>query len=304
MIDIKLETFITVANTKNFTRAANILNMTQPAISHHIKLLEEYYNVKLIEKKHKTMELTRAGNILYKHALEVDKISKLAKNLITNEASTIKRYDVGATLTIGGYVLPPIIGNYKMNNKNIDIILQVENTETIIQKLFSGEIILGVIEGPFDKNKVIYEKFKDDELVFAVSRKHQLAKRRSITIEEVLMEKLILRERGSGTRKVFEDYIAEQGYDPKKIIPYMEIGDITAIISLVESGLGATVVSREALKSSVISRKIKILPIKNLTIKREFNFIYLKNSNMEFIKNFIDFCKKECSKAELGKEML
>ncbi|MEW8993237.1 LysR family transcriptional regulator [Clostridium sp.] len=292
MIDIKLETFITVADTKNFTRAASILNMTQPAISHHIKLLEEYYNVKLLEKKNKNMELTEAGRILYKYALEIDKISKLAKKHLSNESSIIKRYNVGATLTIGGYVLPPIIGNYKMNNNNIDIILQVENTENIIQKLFSGEIILGVIEGPFDKSKVIYEKFKDDELVFAISKNHEIAKKKKITIEEILSEKLILREKGSGTRQIFEDYMAQQGFEPKNITPYMEIGDITAILSLVESGLGATVVSKEALNSTLMSKKFKALSIKNMRMKREFNFIYLKSSNMDFIKNFIEFCKK------------
>lgn len=298
MIDIKLETFITVADTKNFTRAASILNMTQPAISHHIKLLEEYYNVKLLEKKNKNMELTEAGKILYKYALEIDKISKLAKKHLSNESSIIKRYNVGATLTIGGYVLPPIIGNYKMNNNNIDIILQVENTENIIQKLFSGEIILGVIEGPFDKSKVIYEKFKDDELVFAISKNHEIAKKKKITIEEILSEKLILREKGSGTRQIFEDYMAQQGFEPKNITPYMEIGDITAILSLVESGLGATVVSKEALNSTLMSKKFKALSIKNMKMKREFNFIYLKSSNMDFIKNFIEFCKKQCDDSE------
>lgn len=299
MIDIKLETFITVADTKNFTRAASILNMTQPAISHHIKLLEEYYNVKLLEKKNKNMELTEAGKILYKYALEIDKISKLAKKHLSNESSIIKRYNVGATLTIGGYVLPPIIGNYKMNNNNIDIILQVENTENIIQKLFSGEIILGVIEGPFDKSKVIYEKFKDDELVFAISKNHEIAKKKKITIEEILSEKLILREKGSGTRQIFEDYMAQQGFEPKNITPYMEIGDITAILSLVESGLGATVVSKEALNSTLMSKKFKALSIKNIKMKREFNFIYLKSSNMDFIKNFIEFCKNQCDDSEL-----
>ena len=292
MIDIKLETFITVADTKNFTRAASILNMTQPAISHHIKLLEEYYNVKLLEKKNKNMELTEAGRILYKYALEIDKISKLAKNHLSNESSIIKRYNVGATLTIGGYVLPPIIGNYKVNNKNIDVILQVENTENIIQKLFSGEIILGVIEGPFDKSKVIYEKFKDDELVFAISKNHEMAKKKKITLEEIFSEKLILREKGSGTRQIFEDYMEQQGFEPKNITPYMEIGDITAILSLVESGLGATVVSKEALNSTLMSKKFKALSIKNMKMKREFNFIYLKDSNIDFIKNFIEFCKK------------
>ncbi|WP_051824195.1 LysR substrate-binding domain-containing protein [Clostridium sulfidigenes] len=245
------------------------------------------------------MELTEAGRILYKYALEIDKISKLAKNHLSNESSIIKRYNVGATLTIGGYVLPPIIGNYKVSNKNIDVILHVENTGNIIQKLFSGEIILGVIEGPFDKSKVIYEKFKDDELVFVISKSHEMAKKKKITIDEILSEKLILREKGSGTRQIFEDYMVQQGFEPKNINPYMEIGDITAIMSLVESGLGATVVSKEALNSPLMCKKFKALSTKNMKMKREFNFIYLKNSNMDFIKNFIDFCKKQCDETEL-----
>lgn len=293
MIDIKLETFITVAETKNFTKAANMLNMTQPAISHHIRLLEEYYGVKLIEKKNKIMELTESGKILYKYAEEIRQISKIAKSQISNAEGFIKRYNIGATLTIGGYVLPRIIGKYKITNKNTDILLRVENTETIVGMLYSGEINLGVIEGPFDRKKLSHEKLKDDELVLAVASNHPLANRKAVALEEVLGERLILREKGSGTRRVFEDYLEEEGYNPKNINPYMEIGDITAIISLVESGLGVTVVSKEALKTYIKGKTIKALSFKKKKIMREFNFIYLKDSELEFIENFISFCRAE-----------
>lgn len=293
MIDIKLETFITVAETKNFTKAANMLNMTQPAISHHIRLLEEYYGVKLIEKKNKIMELTEPGKILYKYAEELRQISKIAKSQISNAEGFIKRYNIGATLTIGGYVLPRIIGKYKITNKNTDILLRVENTETIVGMLYSGEINLGVIEGPFDRKKLSYEKLKDDELVLAVASNHPLANRKAVALEEVLGERLILREKGSGTRRVFEDYLEEEGYNPKNINPYMEIGDITAIISLVESGLGVTVVSKEALKTYIKGKTIKALSFKKKKIMREFNFIYLKDSELEFIEDFISFCRAE-----------
>lgn len=293
MIDIKLETFITVAETKNFTKAANMLNMTQPAISHHIRLLEEYYGVKLIEKKNKIMELTEPGKILYKYAEEIRQISKIAKSQISNAEGFIKRYNIGATLTIGGYVLPRIIGKYKITNKNTDILLRVENTETIVGMLYSGEINLGVIEGPFDRKKLSHEKLKDDELVLAVASNHPLANRKAVALEEVLGERLILREKGSGTRRVFEDYLEEEGYNPKNINPYMEIGDITAIISLVESGLGVTVVSKEALKTYIKGKTIKALSFKKKKIMREFNFIYLKDSELEFIEDFISFCRAE-----------
>ena len=178
MIDLKLLTFITVAKTKNFTRAADILNITQPGVSQHIKALEEYYNAKLFYKKGKQMELTSEGMLLFSYAIEVDRMSKMIKYELDNKSSIINKYYVGATLTIGGYVLPKIIGQYRKKHENTDIILYVENTEAIIKRLYSGDIYLGVIEGPFNKSKVNYYKFRDDELVLAVSEAHPFVAKR------------------------------------------------------------------------------------------------------------------------------
>ncbi|GKX28045.1 LysR family transcriptional regulator [Vallitalea longa] len=291
MIDFKLLTFITVAKTKNFTKAADILNITQPGVSQHIKALEEYYKVKLFNKKGKQMELTSEGTLLFNHAEEVNRMSKLIKYELHNKSSIFNRYYVGATLTIGGYVLPKLIGRYRKKHENTDIILYVENTESIIKRLYNGDIYLGVIEGPFNKSKVNYEKLRDDELVLAVSYLHPFASKESVTIEEVLKNKLILREKGSGTRKVFENKLINSGYSLKDMNIYMEIGDITALISLVESNLGCTIISKEAIKASVNANTIKIIPIKNFDIIREFNFVYLDESQYDFINDFIGFCK-------------
>ncbi|RKD29526.1 LysR family transcriptional regulator [Thermohalobacter berrensis] len=290
MIDFKLKTFITVAKTKNFTRAADILNMTQPAISQHIKALEEYYNAKLFYKKNRQMKLTEEGKLLFKYTLKLDRLSKKAKHNLRNKTSLIKRYNVGATLTIGGYVLPEIIGKYRQKNENIDVILYVDNTENIIKKLFNGDIDLGVIEGPFNRGKVKYKKFKDDELVLAVSPLHPFAEKDFVNIEDVLQEKLILREQGSGTRQVFENHLLKAGYSLDDMNVYMEIGNITALISLVQSNLGCTVISKEAIKNSVKNNTLKVVPIKNFLITREFNFIYLDDFNRDFIDDFSQFC--------------
>ena len=163
MIDTKLITFITVAKTKNLTRAAELLNLTQPAVSQHIKALEEYYEVKLLLKQPKQMALTEEGEILYKRAIELNRISKKLKNELGNKSKISKRYDVGATLTIGGYVLPELIGRYREIHENREIILYVENTEKIMKKLFDGDICLGVVEGPFDKTKVKYSGGTDTD---------------------------------------------------------------------------------------------------------------------------------------------
>lgn len=291
MIDIKLLTFITIAKMKNYSRAADVLNITQPAVSQHIRWLESYYNAKLIYKKGKQMEITEEGKLLLKYALEIDRLSKMIKSELTNKSAIKKRYNVGATLTIGGYVLPSIIGKFRKNNENIDIILYVENTEAIIKRLYNGDINMGVIEGPFDKTKVKYEKFKDDELVLAFSPTHIFADKKSVTIEDVLNSKLILREKGSGTRKVFEDKLIQAGFDLDDIDIYMEIGNITALISLVESNLGCTIISKEAIKSSIKSNALMTIPIINFKIDREFNFVYLDYNHI-FINEFIKFCKQ------------
>jgi LysR family transcriptional regulator, transcriptional activator of the cysJI operon len=292
MLDTKILTFITVARTKNFTRTSEILNVTQPAVSQHIKALEEYYDVKLFYKKGKEMGLTEEGKLLYQYAIDMHRLDKNIKVQLKNKTSVIKKYNVGATLTIGGYVLPKIIGEYRKSYENTDIVLFVENTEIIMKQLNSGDIDIGVVEGPFDKTKVRYKKFKDDELVLVVSPNHRFAEKESVTVKEVLMSKLILRERGSGTRKVLEDKLLQEGYTIEDMNVYMEIGNITAIVSLVELGLGCTIISKEAVKMSVLNNKLRIVPIKDFKIIREFNFVYIDDMNMDFIDHFTKFCLK------------
>lgn len=291
MIDFKLITFLTVVKVGSFTRAANVLNITQPAISQHIKYLENYYDVKLFKNKNKNMELTEEGKVLFKYGKQVENISNIVHMKLKNSIN--KKYLVGATLTIGGYVIPSIIGKYKKERNDIDVILKVENTDTIIKMLYKGEIELGVIEGRFDKEKIGYTEFKEDELILVVSPKHKFANKNFVTIEEVLGDKLILREYGSGTRQIFEENLFEIGITKDDYNIYMEIGNISAIVSLVKSNLGCTIISREAVKENIEDGSLKEIKIENFKMKREFNFIYLKYGNEKFIKSFIEFCKKD-----------
>lgn len=291
MIDFKIITFITVAKTKNFSKAAEILNITQPAVSQHIKNLEGYYNVKLFNNRRKAMELTEAGRLLYEYAVEINRLSKVAYKELKNRTFMIEKYHIGATMTIGGYILPRLLGIHKNDYPNIDIMLYVENTEGVINKLISGEIIIGVVEGPFDRTKFNFTKFKDDELILAVSPEHPFAKKDCVTIDMLLKDKLILREKGSGTRKVFENELLKNGYCMRDSMVYMEIGNINALVSLVESNLGCTIISREAIKESIKVGTLKEINIKDFKIYREFNFIYF-NNDFAFVDDFINFCKK------------
>lgn len=291
-MDIRLETFIKVAQIQSFTKASEILNITQPAVSQHIKFLEDYYGVIFIKKSGKTMKLTQEGKTLYKYAIELDNIYRNLDMEFRNRDSINRIYYVGASMTIGGYVLPYILAEYKNCYKNTDILLQVNNTEEIIQKLLNRKIDMALIEGNFDKKKIKYIKYKDDELVLAVSHLHEFAKCKCVSVDEILKGKLILREKGSGTREIFENKISEIGYELTDFKPYMELGSISAIKSLVEANLGYSILSKETVKKEVKSGNIKIVPIKSLNIYREFNFVYLKDSDEEFVKNLISFCLK------------
>lgn len=290
MIDIRLNTFIVLAKIKSYTKAAEILNITQPAVSQHIKFLEESYGVQLFKKQGKGIELTDEGKTLFKYAEKIESLYREMETEIKNKSGIIKTYNVGASMTIGGYVLPNILAKHKKIYKKTTILLHVHNTEEIIEMLLTRKLDFAVVEGPFDRKKFKFKKFKDDELVLAVSPDNEFIKQKQVDIKDVISGNLILRERGSGTRKIFEDKVVDAGYDLKDIRNYMEIGSISAIKSLVESNLGYTVISKETIKKEIAIGTIKVLPIKDMSIVREFNFIYLPEKEEKFIDQFISFC--------------
>jgi DNA-binding transcriptional LysR family regulator len=292
MLDAKLNTFIKVSNIKNYTRAAEILNLTQPAVTQHIKQLEAYYDVKLIKKKGRQIFLTEEGELLLKKAKEFEADSVLLKRELKNKASVTKRYHIGATLTIGEFVLPKLLGDFKRIYDNIDVIMEVHNLEGILKKMGNGELDLGIVEGPFDKRKYNYRKLMDDELVLVASPQSSLLMRTRIEMDEVINSgKLIMREPGSGTRMVFENKLLEMGFRLSDTKIYMEVGSIGAIKSLVVANLGYTVISREAVKREVESGILSLIPIQDTEILREFNFIYLDEGPRDFIEDFIKICK-------------
>ncbi len=290
MIDTKLVTFINVAKLKSYTRAAELLNLTQPAVTQHIKLLEDYYGVVLINRKGRQLFLTPEGELLLNYAKELEANSLLIGRALKNKSSVIKRYNVGATLTIGEFVLPRLLGEYRRLHGNTDIIMQVHNSDEIIKRLLHGEFDLGIIEGPFDKERFSYVKMQDDELVLVASPQDSLAAGGCAELEDIVRGgRLILRERGSGTRVVFENRLAEMGYDISQMKVYMEIGSIGAIKSLVEAGLGCTVISKAAVMRELNAGTLVTIPIRNVRIMREFNFIFTDKKPDDFVCDFIDF---------------
>lgn len=226
-MDIRLNTFITLSKTKSYTKASKLLDITQPAVSQHIKYLEYYYGVSLIEKNSKGIELTEEGKVLLEYAEKIELLYCAIENRLRNKSAIVKTYSIRASMTIGGYVLPPILGQYKKLYPNIDILLHVNNTEEILNRLVKGSIDFGIIERAFNKDKFKYEKFKDDNLVLA----------KEIIIDQLLKENMILREKGSGIRELTEERFKAYGIEISSFKGLMEIGSISAIKSLIENNM-------------------------------------------------------------------
>ncbi len=290
MIDPKITTFIWAAKLNSFTKAAEMLNLTQPAVTQHIKQLEGYYKVKLFKKVGRQIYLTEEGELLLKYAKEIEANSLFIERTLNNKSALNKRYNVGTTLTIGEFVLPDMLGQYKRQHENIDVIVHVHNTDENLKRLTSGELDLSIVEGLFDKNRFKYKKMRDDELVLVASPVSDFARKEEVSLEDVAYSgKLILREKGSGTRMVFENKMSDMGLSLTDLKVYMEVGSIGAIKSLVQANLGYTVVSMEAVRKEVMDGTLVIVPIQGLKIMREFNFIYMNMSQNSFIQEFMEY---------------
>lgn len=275
MIDYRLNTFLDLCNTLNYTKTAERLHITQPAVTQHIKYLEEYYNNKLFLYKNRKLLLTEAGKKLYDYIISLKINSeKVRENLFYGKFSN-EFINFGATLTIGEYIMPDIIIELKKVNPSLELSLRVANTENLLKFLHEGTIDFAIIEGHFNKNDYEHFLFSKERFI-GVKKKSDFKK--LYKLEELYSETLIVRERGSGTREILDHILYEKNMNLDNFKEIMQIGNINAIKKLVKSGLGITFLYEKAIEKEIKEGIIEEINIENFQIEREFNFIFLKNS--------------------------
>jgi DNA-binding transcriptional LysR family regulator len=239
MEDHKLKVFCTVAETRSFSKASEIIHLTQPAVSLQIQALEEVYETKLFDRTSSTVMLTPAGEILYKYAKEILTLFAEAEKDIGEITGLVKgSISVGASSTIGNYVLPAVIADFKRKNPKIKIHLLVGNTKRVVEFLNAGNIDLGLVEGEVTKYKIRTEKLISDELGMIMPSTHPWARKKEVSIVDVMKEPFIFREEGSGTRQVIEKYLQKRGISPQKMKITTILGSTEAIKDAVENGVG------------------------------------------------------------------
>ncbi|WP_160688451.1 LysR family transcriptional regulator [Clostridium sp. C2-6-12] len=284
MLDFRINTFLTVCDYMNFTKAAEILCITQPAVSQHIKYLENTYDTKLFEYEGKKIKLTKAGELLYQTSVTMKHDEEYLKGKIKEEKLGVTSIKFGATLTIGEFILPPKLNDYfnknKNKNANIKITMIVDNTKELLNKLEHGEIDFALVEGYFTKSEYNYVVYSKENYICVAGKEYEFKKKPNI-LEDLLEETLIVREKGSGTRDILEKNLEEQNLHINDFSKVIEIGNINSIKYLVKNNNGITALYEAAVKEELENGTLQKVEISDLQKNHKFYFIWRKNSAFE-----------------------
>lgn len=268
----KLETFLTLCSTMHYGRAAELLNMSQPAVSKHIKALEEEYKVTLFEYTGRHLYKTRHGEILeqYAESLKYNEECLLAR--LGEKPRIILR--VGATKSIGKYVLLPYIRNFLARSENKLEFLE-DNTAHLLELLNAGKMDFVMLEGIFDKQHYDWFTFRNEPYVGICPVSHPFAGKQ-VPLKDLFTERIILREKGSGTRNIFERELANVGYTIDAFEDQICISSFDIIKALVNDGCGISFLYEAVVRDDKSLGRFTCPP---LTGEHEFNAVFLKNGN-------------------------
>lgn len=273
MID-ELRTFISVVEYKNFTKAAEAINLSQPSVSLHIKHLEEYFNTTLIQRsiKQKNIYITEPGNLLYERSKQIINLLEITKEDLFNYGNIVKgKLRIGASFTIGEYFLPAFLGQFNKEYPDLELEVVIENTHNICEKVKNFQVDLALIEGTVPLSNFIINHFYKDEMVIAVPYNHYLINK-AFSIEELQNQMWVSREIGSGTREYLNHFLSTNNIFAKNIIVF---GSNYSVKEAVKNNLGITFISSLVTKASVINKEISILKT-DKEYTRNFSYILQK----------------------------
>ena len=296
MSDRRLQVFHTVAGVLSFTKAAEILHMTQPAVTHQVRQLEQELNARLFDRSNNKINLTEAGAQVLQYADRIidlyGQMSESVKALTGDRAGLVT---VGASTTIAEYMLPGLLGDFRRNFPDVQIRLRVANTDAIVSLVADNSIDLGIVEGEVDNQLLRVERCQQDELHLVLPLGHPLAIETSVKAVQLTAYPFIHREDGSGTRSVIERYLREQGVDANALNCPFELGSTEAIKGAVQAGMGISMVSgvtvaRELALGQLATRPLEpplLRPIYFVRQRQKFR-THLMDELFQFAREYFD----------------
>jgi DNA-binding transcriptional LysR family regulator len=260
----------------SYTKAATELKMTQPGVSQHIKYLEIYYGDKLFCYSNRKLTLTQAGNDLKEAMISIKHDNLHLRSKIIDRSRNLNVIKLGATLTIGEFVMPQKIANYMKKIQNTQLDLTIANTKELLTLIDDGVIDFAIVEGYFEKSEYEYITVSNEKYILICGQEYPL--NCVPTIEELFLHNLIVREDGSGTKEILERYLSENGYSLSDFTCMSTVGSIHVVKKLVENNCGITFLYEIAVRKELEEGKIRVVDVPEFNLYHEFNFIWRKNS--------------------------
>ncbi len=284
----QLRIFIFVCKTCSMTETAKELYMTQPAVSQTILDLENELNIRLFDRIKNRLVLTNTGDILLNYSKKIIHLLEEAEDVLDKIANIqAGKLRVGASMTIGTYLLPEVLSSFNKKYTGIDLPLVIDNTVLIVSKILNNEIDIALVEGPVESQDIIIEPYCEDELALVCSKEHPWSKKNYIEPAEIKKENLIIREEGSGTRNIVKTTFLQHNlsYNIKHTLNNFE-----AIKKAVSANIGISIIPEIAIKRELEEEELKKIEIRNIKFKRLFKVIYHKDKYLtKLFKQFYKY---------------
>ena len=294
MLDFRMDTFLALCRTMNYTRAAEELNITQPAVTQHIQYLQRHYGVKLFQYRDKHLFLTEAGAALRSAALTMEHDERELMEHLPLLQKGMQHLRLGATLTVGEYALPPHLGRYLKRHPDVALHLVVGSTRRLLEGLNRGELDAAVVEGYFAKREYDAIRWSMEPYVCVCAAGSALEG--PMELEDLFTQTLILRDPESGTREILERALLERNFQLSDFRRVVEINDLTVIKQLVEQNCGITFLYRRAVERELEEGQLRQVFLRGWEVQHEFTFLWRKGSVFE--QNYRRLYAKLCQNQE------
>ncbi|MEM7292946.1 MAG: LysR family transcriptional regulator [Pseudomonadota bacterium] len=297
MSDRRLEVFYTVAKLLSFTKAADELSMTQPAVTFQVRQLEESFGTRLFDRAHNKVSLTRAGIEVFAYSERIlglyTEMNESIKDMTGDNSGTVM---IGASTTIAEYMLPALLGEFKSIYPNVVARLKVANTDGIVSMVEDNTIDLGIVEGAVGNKQLLVEPCREDQLVVIAEVDHPLSQQDTVQSRQLLEYPYIIREAESGTRGVLSEYLESQGFQENELDYALEMGSTEAIKGAVEAGMGISVVSEAAIQKELQLGILRVLPLEP-PLQRDFSFVRQRQKfRTRLMERLYEFAQEYCER--------
>jgi DNA-binding transcriptional LysR family regulator len=289
----QLEVFVSIIQNNNVTRASKYLKLSQSAVSMALSELEKQLGERLFDRVGKRLILNESGKILLPKAIEIISRIKEVKILFKEGINELSgELKIGASATVGNYTLPKIISQYVTTHSKVRILLDIKNTDEIINSIINFNIDFAIVEGFCQRKELNVVPWKKDLMVIIAQKNHPLTKKKQVSLQELAQQRWILREVGAGPREFFESSIAGK---IKKIDIFLELGNTEAIKHTVQEGIGIACVSHSTIIESLKRKELAIINTPHLNLERYFHMITHKEKyKTTLLNSFIKTCELNC----------